>query len=150
MTLEAFRRQAACDNPTSPIAVVSAYPTIDGFAFEGSGFSARIDLIDTVTCTAIDVTPYIFDATVDDTSIAIVIDEGPVQSTTTIFQSTTTIFGDEAKPTELFGRIGLKLVAAGETTLRVTVTDASGTVIGTVAVPVRVQEQTTTTTIEVP
>ena len=147
MTLEAFLRPAACDNPTSPIAVVSAYPTIDGFAFEGSGFGGRIDLIDTATCTAIDAAPYIFTATVDDTSIAIVSDEGPVPSTTIVEGGPV---GTDPTPGELFGRIDLKFVAAGETTLRVTVTDASGTVIGTVAVPVRVQEQTTTTTIEVP
>jgi len=143
MTVEAFRRPAACDVAVGPIAVVSAFPTIDGFAVDGGGFRARVDLIDTATCTAIDATPFTFTATVDDTSVATVVSAGP--SSNAVAPTATAVVdgsvvgshtGSVAPSTVPFGSIDLAMVAAGQTTLRVTVTDSSGALVGTVVVPV--------------
>ena len=134
MTVEAFLRPASCDNPTSPIAVVAAYPTIDGTAGPGLGFAGRIDLIDTVTCTPVDPTPYTFTAVVDDPSVAAVITGNePITSPTTILGGQPD--GTEAVP-EQVGRFQLSFLNPGQTTLRVTVTDSAGTVIGTTTTPV--------------
>jgi hypothetical protein len=130
---------ASCDNPTNPIAVVSAYPSIDGIAAEGLGFSGRIDLIDTATCTPIDTTPYTFTAVVDDPTVAEVLDMG--QS----YGSPTTVVGGPSTPSQvtaepqLFGRFSLAFRNPGQTTVRVTVTDRAGTVVGTTTIPVTVR-----------
>lgn len=139
MTIEAFLRPASCDNPTSPIAVVAAYPSIEGIAAEGLGFSGRIDLIDTATCTPIDATPYAFTAVVDDPTVAEVIEQDQ------LFGVTTTVGGGSSGPSEgtvlsqFFGRFGLAFRSPGETIVRVTVTDSAGTVIGTTTTPVIVR-----------
>ncbi len=166
LTVEAFLPPAACVDPTSPIAVVSPYVTVDGWA--GGGFGGRIDLIDTATCTAIDPTAYLFTTVVDDPSIAVVTSSEPWPSPTTIVSEMTTVPGVPPAPTttvidpagsyevdpgtaapEPFGRFTLELLRPGSTTVRVTVTDAAGTLIGTVALPVTVRAGTTgpTTTI---
>ncbi len=132
MTVEAFLRPASCDNPTSPIAVVAAYPTIDGIAGEGLGYGGRIDLIDTATCTLVDPSPYTFTAIVDDPSIAAVDEPMP---TTTTTASGAQPDGSEAAA-EQFGRFSLTFLKPGQTTVRITVTDSAGTVIGTVTTPV--------------
>jgi len=132
MTVEAFLRPASCDNPTSPIAVVAAYPTIDGIAGEGLGFGGRIDLIDTATCTPVDPSPYTFTAIVDDPSIAAINEPMPTSTTTTPGAQPD---GSEAVP-EQFGRFNLSFLKPGQTTVRVTVTDSAGTVIGTVTTPI--------------
>ena len=136
MTIQAFLRPASCDNPTSPIAVIAAYPTIEGIA--GNGFGGRIDLIDTSTCTPIDPTPYTFTATSADPTVAEVLVHDQ------LFGSTTTIVGDapaasEASGPGMFGRFDLAFRNAGETTVQVTVTDSTGTIIGTVTTPVVVR-----------
>jgi len=139
MTVEAFLRPASHDNPTSPIAVVAAYPTIDGFAGEGLGFGGRIDLIDTATCTPVDPGPYTFTAIVDDPSIA------AASTSNEAMPSPTTIVGADpagdqgAGASEQFGRFDLTFLNPGETTVRVTVTDSAGTVIGTTTTPITVR-----------
>lgn len=168
LTIEAFLLPVACDDPLVPIAVVSAYPTIEGVA--GGGFGGRIDLIDTATCTAIDPTPYLFTTAVDDPSVAVVTSSQPFPPPTTMpmevqttlpgvaVAPTTTIIVDARTgeqydtatvPPEPFGRFSLEFLAPGTTTVRVTVTDASGTVIGSVAIPLTVLDESTapTTTI---
>lgn len=154
LTIEAFLTPAACDDPTSRVAVVSAYPTIVGAV--GGGFGGRIDLIDTATCTLIDATPYVFTTVVDDTSIAVVTSSQPLPPPTTVPSEMTTVPGmppaptttiiapvgtyqvDPDTPTTPFGRFSLEFLRPGTTTVRVTVTDSSGTVIGSVAIPVTV------------
>ncbi|MEX0846288.1 MAG: hypothetical protein WD023_00780 [Ilumatobacteraceae bacterium] len=156
LTVEAFLRPAPCDRPTSPIAVVSAYPTIEGSP--GDGFAGRIDLIDTSTCTPIDPTPYTFTAVVDDPSIVTSLSAGPVAATTIPSEMTTvpgvppapttTILADSTGPQydydpqtpapEPFGKFDLILLQPGSTTVRITVTDAGGAVIGSVAIPITV------------
>lgn len=133
MSIEAFLRPAACDNPTSPIAVVSAYPTIVGVAGPGLGFGGRIDLIDTATCTPVDPSPYRFEVVVADPSIAEVVSSGPTPTTTTP--------GEPTAPQQ-DGRFDLAFRSPGETTVRVTVTDGDGNVIGTTAIPITVQAAT--------
>jgi hypothetical protein len=157
LTVEAFLRPAACDDPTGPIAVVSAYPTID--AAVGGGFGGRIDLIDTATCTPIDATPYGFTTTVDDTSIAVVTGSAPFpevpqmattvpgmppQVTTvpptvvppdTVLEPASYDTGSASEAQVAFGRFSLEILRPGTTTVRVTVTDPSGAVVGTVAIP---------------
>lgn len=154
LSIEAFLRPAPCDRPTSPIAVVSAYPSIEGSP--GDGFGGRIDLIETSMCTPIDPTPYTFTAVVDDPSIATSLLAGP-SAATTIPSEMTTVPGVPPAPTttilddstasqydpatgmpEPFGRFDLVLLQPGSTTVRVTVTDASGAVIGSVAIPITV------------
>jgi len=132
MTVEAFLRPVSCDNPTSPIAVVAAYPTIDGIAGEGLGFGGRIDLIDTATCTPVDPSPYTFTAIVDDPSIAAINEPMPTSTITTPGAQPD---GSEAPPEQL-GRFNLSFLKPGQTTVRVTVTDSAGTVIGTVTTPI--------------
>lgn len=150
LTIEAFLRPAPCDTPTSPIAVVSAYPTIEGSP--GDGFAGRIDLIDTSTCTPIDPTPYTFTAVVDDPSIVTSLSAGPsiasemttvpgvppAPTTTVLDDSAAAQYDPETGAPVPFGRFDLILVQPGSTTVRVTVTDASGAVIGTVAIPITV------------
>ena len=150
LTIEAFLRPAPCDRPTSPIAVVSAYPTIEGSP--GDGFAGRIDLIDTSTCTPIDPTPYTFTAVVDDPSIVTSLSAGPsipsdmttvpgvppAPTTTVLDDSTAAQYDPETAAPEPFGRFDLILVQPGSTTVRVTVTDAGGAVIGSVAIPITV------------
>jgi hypothetical protein len=157
LTVEAFLRPAACDDPTGPIAVVSAYPTIA--AAVGGGFGGRIDLIDTATCTPIDATPYGFTTTVDDTSIAVVTGSAPFpeypqmattvpgmppQVTTvpptvvppdTVVTPTSYEVSSASDAQVAFGRFYLEILRPGTTTVRVTVTDPSGAVVGTVAIP---------------
>lgn len=152
LTIEAFLRPAPCDTPTSPIAVVSAYPTIEGSP--GDGFAGRIDLIDTSTCTPIDPTPYTFTAVVDDPSIVTSLSAGPsipsemttvpgvppAPTTTILDDSTAAQYDPATGMPEPFGRFDLDLILVqpGSTTVRVTVTDASGAVIGSVAIPITV------------
>ena len=168
LTIEAFLPPAACDDPSAPIAVVSAYPAIGGAA--GGGFGGRIDLIDTATCTAIDPTSYVFTTVVDDPSIAAVTSSEPLPPPTTMpmevqttlpgvaVAPTTTVivdartgaeYDDSTTPPESFGRFSLEFLRPGTTTVRVTVTDATGTLIGSVAIPLTVLPQDTapTTTI---
>lgn len=133
MTIEAFLRPVSCDNPTSPIAVVAAYPTIEGIAGNGNGFSGRIDLIDTSTCAPIDPTPYTFTAVSADPAVAEVLAAGPPFATAS------------TEPTDvadlpMSGRFDLAFRGPGETTVQVTVTDSAGTVIGTVTTPVIVRD----------
>lgn len=142
LTIEAFLSPVVCDDPSVPIAVVSAYPTIEGAA--GGGFGGRVDLIDTATCTVIDPTPYVFTTLVDDPSIAVV--------TSTEFSPpppTMPMYDTATVPPESFGRFSLEFLRPGSTTVRVTVTDAAGSVIGSVAVPLTVlpQNPAPTTTI---
>ena len=134
MTIEAFLRPASCDNPTSPIAVIAAYPAIDGVA--GTGFGGRIDLIDTSSCTAIDPTLYTFTATSADPTVAEVVDQSPVSPTTVVGDATAATQPSEA---EMFGLFNLAFRSAGETTIQLTVTDSAGTIIGTVTTPVVVR-----------
>lgn len=132
MALEAFRRPDACTNPTAAMAVVPAYSSIDGLAIDGAGFAFRVDLIDTSNCTLVDPTPYVFVVSVDDTSVAAVVGQDSTPPMTSVE-------GAAGEPTLAAGRIELAMVGPGETTVRVTVSDSSGTEVGTVAVPVRVQ-----------
>ena len=150
LTVEAFMRPASCDNPTSPIAVVAAYPTIDGVAGEGLGFRGRIDLIDTVTCTPVDPSPYTFTAIVDDPSIAAIIGINELLPTPTTIPGGQPD-GAEAVP-EQFGSFELRFLKPGQTTLRVTVTDNAGTVIGTTTTPItlRAASQSETASTAVP
>ncbi len=132
MTVEAFLRPASCDNPTSPIAVVAAYPTIDGIAGVGNGFGGRVDLIDTATCTPVDPSPYTFTAIVDDPSIAAIYEAMPTSTTTAPGAQPDS---SEAAP-EQFGSFSLSFLKPGQTTVRITVTDSAGTIIGTVTTPI--------------
>jgi len=134
MTVEAFMRPASCDNPTSPIAVVAAYPTIDGVAGEGLGFRGRIDLIGTATCTPVDASPYTFTAIVDDPSIAAIIGINELLPTATTIPGGQPDGAEAAS--EQFGSFELRFLKPGQTTLRVTVTDSAGTVIGTTSTPI--------------
>jgi hypothetical protein len=138
MSVEAFVRPAACDNPTSAIAVVAAYPTIEGIAADGNGFAGRIDLIDTTTCTPIDPALYTFTATSADPTVAEVVvnDQSPVSPTTVVGDATT---ATQPSDPEMFGRFDLVFRSAGETTIQVTVTDSAGTTIGSVTTPVVVR-----------
>jgi hypothetical protein len=138
MSIEAFLRPAACDNPTIPAAVVSAYPTIVGVASPGLGFGGRIDLIDTATCTPVDPSPYTFKVAVDDPSIAEVISSGPTTTTTAPDGQS----GRVPSVPQQLGRFDLAFRSPGETTVRVTVTDGEGKVIGTTAIPVTVRAAT--------
>ena len=137
LTIEAFLPPAVCAAPGDRIAVVSAYPTIEGIA--GGGFAGRIDLIDTVTCTAIDPMSYVFTTVVDDPSIAVVASSEPFIASEAAGAAAAT------DPRAVrFGRFSLELLAPGTTTVRVTVTDAGGAVIGAVTLPVIVRLDTTT------
>jgi hypothetical protein len=138
LTIEAFLRPASCDNPAGPLAVVAAYPTIEGVAGNGNGFGGRVDLIDTSTCAPIDPTPYTFMATSADPTVAeVLVYDQPFGSTTTIAGGSPEI-AEEGEP-EMYGRFDLVFRNAGETTVQVTVTDSAGTVIGTVTMPVVVR-----------
>lgn len=138
ITIEAFLRPASCDNPTGPIAVVAAYPAIEGVAGNGNGFGGRVDLIDTSTCTPIDPTPYTFTAVSADPTVAeVLMYDQPFGSTTTIAGDAPVIAEDSGQ--EVYGRFDLVFRNAGETTVQVTVTDSVGTVIGTVTTPVVVR-----------
>lgn len=140
MILQAFLRPS-CDNPTSPIILTVAYPTMEGIAESSDrslGFGQRVDLIDTSTCTLIDPTPYTFTATAADPTVAeIFVYDRPLGSTTTIVGQPSA--AAEVSGLEVDGRFDVAFRNAGETTVQVTVADIAGTIIGTVTMPVIVR-----------
>lgn len=159
LRIEAFIRPAACEDPVVPIAVVSAYATIEGWA--GGGFGARIDLIDTATCTLVDPDAYDFITEVEDPTIAVVTHTGPLPTATTVpAWPTTTIVADPTSSiggavdggfppstalAERWWRFEMNFLRPGRTTVGVTVIDQRGVVIGRVDIPVVVREGDPTT-----
>ena len=127
MTLEVFRRPAACDGATDPIALIADYPIIDSFP---GGFGASFQLLDTATCTAIPVEPYTFEYTSDDLTVAAV-------------AVPQTDFPDYP-PAKT--RLELQLVGPGTTAIHATAKDKAGNVVGTadMRVTVHASDQTGT------
>ena len=114
MSLEAFRRPDVCDRSTGGLAVVSASPAIDGVV--GTGFVGFVQVVDTTTCTILDPSAYGSRVSVDDPTIAV-------------------LGGTTFDP----GAYDLSFLAAGDTTLRFTVIDATGAEVGTATVPISVR-----------
>lgn len=141
MTLEAFRRPDVCDHPTGPLAVVSAYPSIDGIV--GTGFAGHVQVIDTTTCTVLDPSAYGSRVSVDDPAIALLGGPTPDPAASVTIQgvpadeSTGTVPGALVQPL----RYDLAFLAVGDTTLRFTVIDAAGAEVGTALVPVTVRSE---------
>jgi hypothetical protein len=121
MTLQAFRRPSACDNPTSPLALVADYPRIDSVP---GGFGASFQVLDTATCSALPVASFSFEYTSDDPSVAVV----PAQQEV--------IPDYPAAKT----RIDIRLVAAGQTTIHAVARDAGGNIAGTADMHVTVRQ----------
>jgi hypothetical protein len=116
MHLEAFRRPSSCNNPTTPLALVSLYPIIDsGVSGVGGGYGATLNVIDTATCSPVPVTAFTFEYTSDNPAVAAVVSQEK------------TIEGLPATIT----RVGLDLVAPGETTIHAVARDQAGNVLGT-------------------
>jgi hypothetical protein len=112
MRLEAFRRASSCDNPTTPLALVSNYPRIDSGP---GGYGVTLSVFDTATCAAVPVSPFTFEYTSDNPAVAAV----PTRQD---------IIADYP-PT--LTREGLDLVAPGETTIHAVAKDQAGNVVGT-------------------
>lgn len=143
MTLQAFVAPSACQASTGPLAVIADFPKIDGFTPNG-GFGATFQIVDTATCTPLPVGDYTFRYTVDDPAVAVITETEPLgeelpdptASTAPVDAATSTTRVPFAA---IKARVGLSFPGTGATTLHVTVTDPSGTVIGTVAVPITVK-----------
>jgi hypothetical protein len=130
MRLEAFRRPSACDNPTTPLALVADFPQIDSVA--GGGYGATLQVIDTTTCDAQAVGAFTFDYQSDNPGVATVT---PQQETIAGYPPTKT-------------RVELVLVAPGLTTIHAVATDEDGTVVGTADMHVIVRPGDATITLD--
>jgi hypothetical protein len=129
MHLEAFRRPRSCDSPTSPLALIANFPTIDSAA---GGYGATLSVIDTTTCGAVPVSAFTFEYTSDNPAIAAV-------------ASRQEIIPDY--PPALT-RVGLDLVSPGDTTIHAVARDQAGNVIGTADMHVIVRPSDATTTVD--
>jgi hypothetical protein len=119
MRLEAFRRPSACDNPTSPLALVANYPKINAPVAD---FGATLQVVDTTTCQPLAVSAFTFDYTSDDPAVA-------------RLQVPQTIIPDY-DPT--LTRVELELLAPGETTIHAVATDEAGNVVGSADMQIHV------------
>lgn len=148
MTLQAFVPPAACDTPTTDVALVADFPTIRGW--ESGGYGATFQVYDTATCQPLPVADYSFDYTIADPGVAVVEpDDGAPDVTAppaTIPGSAVVDAVVDSIPAgrvfdEIKARVGLSFHSVGTTTLHVVATDADGTVVGTVDIPIVVVEQ---------
>lgn len=128
MRLDAFRPPASCDNPTSPLALVALYPRIDAGA---GGYGATLSVFDTATCEPVSVADFKFEYTSENPAVAAI--ESPE------------ILAD-LPPT--IARVGLDLVAPGETTVHAVATDQFGAVVGTADMRVIVRPWDATITLD--
>jgi hypothetical protein len=112
MRLEAFRRSSSCDNPTTPLALVSNFPKIDSGT---GGYGVTLSVFDTATCTAVPVSPFTFEYTSDNPAVAAVAAQ---QLVVVDYPPTLT-------------REDIDLVAPGETTIHAVAKDQAGNVVGT-------------------
>jgi hypothetical protein len=129
MRLEAFRRPSACDNPTSPLALIADFPTINGPVAD---FAATLQIVDTTTCQRQAVSAFTFDYRSDDPTVA-------------TLKSPQTIIADY-EPTRT--RVELELLAPGDTTIHATATDQAGAVIGSADMRIHVERGNATGTID--
>lgn len=123
LTLEAFRRPAACTSPDKPLALVSDYATIDGGAVPtGSlAFGASVRLIDTASCSPVPTGDVTVSVTSDNPDVATVVPTPPELA---------------ESPVGLI-RIELAMPSAGATTIHVAVSDkATDELIDQVDIPV--------------
>jgi hypothetical protein len=130
MRLEAFRRPSACDNPTTPLALIADFPQIDSVA--GGGYGATLQVVDTTTCEALAVSAFTFGYQSDNPGVATVT---PQQETIPGYPPTKT-------------RVELVLVAPGLTTIHAVATDEDGTVVGTADMHVIVRPGDATITLD--
>ncbi len=113
MTLEAFLRPSECENPSAPIIVVAMTPVIDATVGPDQ-YGTLINLIDTATCESIDMTSFTLEYVSEDPTIAEVRAAKPLP-------------GQRVEDAHAM----VMLLAPGQTTIRVTVTDKAGQVVGT-------------------
>ena len=129
MRLEAFRRPAACDNATSPLALIADFPSINEPVTD---FAATLQVVDTATCQRQAVGAFTFEYTSDDPTVA------ALQSPQTIIPG--------YDPTRT--RVELELLAPGDTTIHAIATDQSGAVIGSADMRVHVEPADATGTLD--
>lgn len=146
MTLQAFLPPSVCEGPAAPIALVSDYPSIDGSA--GEGFGASFQVYDTATCRPLPIADFSFAYLIDDPAVATVVDlEVPGASRlspveTTLPGAESNLVVDDSVPgvgrsfDEIKTRVDLQFHDVGTTSLQVTVTDADGSLVDTVDVPI--------------
>ena len=129
MHIEAFRRPSACDNSTSPLALIANYPRIDSFV---GGYGATLKLVDTATCQPVAVSDYTFDYQSDDPAIATLSSD---QVSTPDYPPTLT-------------RVGLDLVAPGSTVIHVVAKDQAGAIVGTADMQITVRSSDSGETVD--
>jgi hypothetical protein len=120
MRVEAFRRPSACDNPTSPLALVANYPTIDSWV---GGYGATFEVVDTSMCQPVPVDAFTFEYVSDNPAVA-----GPATHQAIIADYPPTLT-----------RVDLDLVAPGDTTIHAVAKDQTGAVVGSADMHVTVR-----------
>jgi hypothetical protein len=148
VNLQAFVPPEACNTPTAPVALIADYPSI--VSGTPGGYGASFQVFDTSTCTPLPIKDYAFEYAVDDPTVAVVTDNGPIPTNQDNVgdASATLVTAAGASPppatpehefNDIKTRVGLDFPGPGSTTLHVTARDMAGAVIGTIDIPITVE-----------